>query len=248
MAQLTVLDLGPDPRERGMVHGRAMRREIRDNYATYVERFQTGGAKSPQVLEQSDAWAAFIARDNPEYAEEMAGIAAGADLSLNRNRDAERALRTDLFRVRLRGAVSQQARRHEQEGCTSFGLLPEMTASGHTLIGQNWDWLQKVRGRVFIMRVKRSSEPGKGKPDFVGLHRSRHGGLQDGRERRRHRLMRQRPGNSARRREWISQAVPRAMPRDPGCLDIRQGLAAGGANRPLLFDEFSDRPRRWRNH
>ena len=37
------------------------------------------------------------------------------------------------------------------------------------MIGQNWDWLQKVRGHVFVMRVKRSSEPGKDKPDFVGF-------------------------------------------------------------------------------
>ena len=59
-----------------------MRSEIRDNYTTYVERFEAGGAKLPVVLEQSDAWAEFIARDNPEYAEEMAGVAAGANLSL----------------------------------------------------------------------------------------------------------------------------------------------------------------------
>ncbi len=57
-------------------------RQIRENYRTYVERFEAGGASLPVVLEQSDAWAAFIARDNPEYAEEMAGIAAGAELSL----------------------------------------------------------------------------------------------------------------------------------------------------------------------
>ena len=46
----------------------------------------------------------------------------------------------------------------EQEGCASFGLLPEMTANGHTMIGQTWDWLEKLRGRVFVMRVERSAE------------------------------------------------------------------------------------------
>src|SRR5579863_6602782 len=82
MAQLTVLDLGPDPRERGKVHGREMRGEIRTNYETYIERFEAGGAKQSVVLQQSDAWAAFIARDNPEYATEMEGIAAGAGVSM----------------------------------------------------------------------------------------------------------------------------------------------------------------------
>jgi isopenicillin-N N-acyltransferase like protein len=169
MAELTVLDLGSDPRERGRVHGRSMRSEIRDNYATYVERFEAGGAKLSVVLEQSDAWAAFIARDNPEYAEEMAGVAAGAELSLT-----EVAMLNARYELAycVFGSEAQTLNSpvlQEQEGCTVFGLLAETTASGHTIIGQNWDWLQKVRGHVFIMRVKRASEPGKGKPDFVGF-------------------------------------------------------------------------------
>ena len=176
MAELTVLELGSDPRERGILHGRRMRGEIRENLATYLERFEAGGAKPRAVLEQSEAWGAFIARDHPEYAEEMAGIAAGAELSLT-----EIALLNARYELTygVFGAEAQSVNRSvlEQEGCTSFGLLPEMTAEGHTLLGENWDWLQKVRGRVFIMRVKRSSEPGpepgsepgKGKPDFVGF-------------------------------------------------------------------------------
>jgi isopenicillin-N N-acyltransferase like protein len=161
MPELTVLDLGSDPRERGKVHGRSMSAEIRDNYATYVARFEAGGASLPVVLEQSDAWAAFIARDNPEYAEEMAGVAAGAELSLT-----EIALLNARYELAycVFGAEAQSLNKpavQEQEGCTAFGLLPETTASGHTLIGQNWDWLQKVQGHVFIMRVKRASEPGR---------------------------------------------------------------------------------------
>ena len=169
MADLTVLELGADPRERGRVHGRSMRSQIRENYRTYVERFKAGGATLPVVLEQSDAWAAFIARDNPEYAEEMQNVAAGAELSLTEVAmlNARYELTYGVF-----GSEAQTLNKTasiEQEGCTSFGLLPEMTANGHTVIGQNWDWLQKVQGHVFIMRVKRSSEPGRGKPDFVGF-------------------------------------------------------------------------------
>jgi len=169
MPELPVLDLGADPRERGKVHGRAMSREIRANYSTYVERFEAGGAKLAVVLEQSDAWAAFIARDNPEYADEMGGIAVGAGISLTEIAllNARYELAYCVFGSEAQSVNNQASM--EQEGCSSFGLLPEMTKSGHTVIGQNWDWLAKVRGHVFVMRVKRSSEPGKGKPDFVGF-------------------------------------------------------------------------------
>src|ERR1700677_418567 len=143
MADLTIVELNSDPRERGIIHGRAMRSEIRDNYATYVERFQIGGATLPVVLEHSDAWAAFIARDNPEYAEEMAGVAAGAELSLTEIAmlNARYELTYCVFGAEAQSVNS--AAITEQEGCTAFGLLPEMTANGNTLIGQNWDWLQK---------------------------------------------------------------------------------------------------------
>ena len=169
MAELRVLDFGSDPRERGKIHGREMQAEIRANYATYIARFEAGGAKQSEVLKQSEAWAAFIARDNPEYAEEMEGIAAGSNLSLT-----EIALLNARYELAycVFGSEAQSvnnAATLEQEGCTSFGLMPELTASGHTVIGQNWDWLEKVRGRVFIMRVQRSPEPGVGKPDFVGF-------------------------------------------------------------------------------
>jgi isopenicillin-N N-acyltransferase like protein len=165
MADLTVLELGPDPRERGKIHGRVMRREIRENYATYVERFEAGGATLPVVLKQSDAWAAFIARDHPEYAEEMAGVAAGADLSLTEIAmlNARYELTYCVFRAEAQ-SVNRLAI-PEQEGCTAFGLLPELTTNHHTLIGQNWDWLQKVQGRVFVMRV--SAPPNRGRTNQI---------------------------------------------------------------------------------
>lgn len=169
MPDLKILELGADPRQRGIIHGREMGAEIRQNIATYLKRFEAGGAEKSAVLAQSDAWAEFIARDNPEYAEEMAGIAAGADLSLT-----EIALLNARYELAycVFGSEAQSlniASDREQEGCTSFGLLPEVTATGHTIIGQNWDWLEKVQGRVLILRVRRSSETGMGKPDFVGF-------------------------------------------------------------------------------
>jgi len=169
MTELRVLDFGSEPSERGRLHGRKLRTEIQANYATYIERFEAGGAKQAAVLEQSEDWAAFIARDNPEYAEEMEGIAEGANLSLTQIAllNARYELAYCMFGSEAQSLNTTSP--SEQEGCTSFGLMPEMTASGHTLLGQNWDWLAKLQGRVFVMRVRRSSPSSVGKPDFVGF-------------------------------------------------------------------------------
>ena len=45
------------------------------------------------------------------------------------------------------------------DGCTTFALMPEITADGHTWFGQNWDWLEGIHGRNFLLRVRRTSQP-----------------------------------------------------------------------------------------
>jgi isopenicillin-N N-acyltransferase like protein len=50
------------------------------------------------------------------------------------------------------------------DGCTTFGLTPEATADRHTWLGQNWDWLEGVHGRTFVLDARR-----KDKPSFVCL-------------------------------------------------------------------------------
>jgi isopenicillin-N N-acyltransferase-like protein len=50
------------------------------------------------------------------------------------------------------------------DGCTTFGLTPEATADRHTWLGQNWDWLEGVHGRTFVLQARRTD-----KPSFVCL-------------------------------------------------------------------------------
>ena len=167
MAALPLLELGPDPRERGRIHGSTLAAAIRDNLDTYLGRFQAAGAGRDKVMEQSEAWLAFMTRDNAEYAEEMAAIAKASGVS-----EVEIAMlnaRYEITYLAFGVEAGNVEVRPEQEGCTSAGIMPEATASGHTMLAQNWDWLERIQGRTFIQRVRRSSVPGEGKPDFVGF-------------------------------------------------------------------------------
>lgn len=170
MADLTILDLGPDPAEAGRVHGRMLKDAIRENLETYYERFAHAGLERASVLDEAERWAAFIASDNADYAAEMAGIAEGAGLSvtevamLNARYEITYSLYSDEAK-----AASGSGDFPAQEGCTLWGLMPEATANGTCMIGQNWDWLAGLLGHVFIKRVTRGEEREIGKPDYLGL-------------------------------------------------------------------------------
>src|SRR3546814_7180399 len=77
MAPLPVLDLGDDPFERGLVHGRALAPAIADNLKTYLARFAAGGLDADAARREGEAWAGVIAGQNAEYGEEMSGIEIG---------------------------------------------------------------------------------------------------------------------------------------------------------------------------
>jgi isopenicillin-N N-acyltransferase-like protein len=100
---------------------------------------------------------------NQAYADEMSGIADASGLG-----KAAIALLNARYEIAFtlfgKDAIRKEQARAEllsvgPDGCTTFGLMPEMTANGHTWLGQNWDWLAGVHGRSFVLRVRRKSLP-----------------------------------------------------------------------------------------
>ncbi|KPQ06791.1 MAG: isopenicillin-N N-acyltransferase [Rhodobacteraceae bacterium HLUCCA12] len=166
MATIPLLELGPDPQERGRTHGAVLGQAITANIETYLSRFEAAGADRATVMDSAEEWLDFIERDNAEYAQEMAAIAAAARVS--RAQIAMLNARYEITYLAF-GNEARAANTHlEQEGCTSFGAMPEATANGHTLLCQNWDWLEKVHGHTFVQRVRRAETPDAGKPSFIG--------------------------------------------------------------------------------
>lgn len=146
---LPVLDLAEGPREWGLEHGRAARRKVASNVRAYLRRF-TEWAKIPmdEVRRRADAYRRVIEASSPPYAAAMEGIAEGSGQDL---------LDIVAVNVRYEMMYSEFAHRGMEKkslglaavgGCTSFALLPEFTANGHLLIGQNWDWIPEVEGLV----------------------------------------------------------------------------------------------------
>ena len=160
MASLPILDLGSDPYERGLTHGRALSQQISENIETYLARFAAGGLNAETARAEGVKWVDVMRDQNADYAEEMRGISDGADIAigdiamLNARYEITFGLFGDEAKANDDSGLSTEA-----DGCSTFGVLPEASANGHTLLGQNWDWLAGVYGRCVVLRITRDNGP-----------------------------------------------------------------------------------------
>jgi isopenicillin-N N-acyltransferase like protein len=158
MATLPLLTTDGDAYTRGLAHGRRFAREVADNVGTYLRRFAASGLDRDAAYVEAERWLKAITGQNAAYAEEMRGIAEGSGQS-----DETIALLSARYELAFtlfgKDAVQGTLAEVGADGCTTFGLLPEATADRHTWLGQNWDWLEGVHGRTFILHARRSDKP-----------------------------------------------------------------------------------------
>ena len=155
---LPFLDLSGEPEARGRAHGAALAASIRANVETYLRRFEASGLTREAALAGGAEWDHAITATSPEYAAEMHGIAAGADLPrpvlalLNARYETAFTLFGKDARAGDRPAT-------EPEGCTTAGLMPEITADGGCYLLQNWDWLADIHGHCVVIRQRATDHP-----------------------------------------------------------------------------------------
>lgn len=156
--RIASLTVGEDPHKRGLDHGKVFQAQVAGNLETYLKRFEASGLKRPDAYAEAKRWGAAMQRLNPEYAEEMAGLARGADQELAAIwlLNARYEIAFTLFG---KDAQAKEKAAAETDGCTTFGVLPEATADGKTWLGQNWDWLEGVHKGTLVLRIQRKSKP-----------------------------------------------------------------------------------------
>ncbi|MFC7157014.1 C45 family autoproteolytic acyltransferase/hydrolase [Halomarina halobia] len=156
MSGLTRQVLTGAPHERGVRHGESYAAEIDHNVGTYLDVFETRGVDTDRVRERAAAFIPRLEADNADYAEEMAGVAAGSDRPIEEI--ALINLRYEvMYDAYTDGSERPAATDEMVDGCTSCGVEPKASADGHTYIGQNWDWLPAVE--TFVMDVRRDDGP-----------------------------------------------------------------------------------------
>jgi isopenicillin-N N-acyltransferase like protein len=127
--------------EQGLQHGRVLRERIAANLGIYMARFARElKIGREEALARASHYAQAVATQSPAYYSGMEGIAEGSGFSFEEI--AALNMRYELFYHQF-GVIASGG-----DGCTAFALQPAVTATGHLLIGENWDWISGVQGAV----------------------------------------------------------------------------------------------------
>jgi len=137
------------PVERGTAYGQQFSAGIRDflNREIY-QAFNDQPSTRADMLRYADACGRHVERNLPELHAELTGIAQGAGIS-----SEEAVLITLHEELYHRGALPKV------DHCTAVALGPPLSADGHTLVGQTWDWMASVAGLSTLLHWQRSEGP-----------------------------------------------------------------------------------------
>ena len=142
-----VVDFAGTPFERGRRHGELARTRVERSLANYSRLFEYYGVDWPQAQRLAMAYRDVIGGFDAKLLEEIEGIAIGAGwgageiLALN--------VRTEILPLdRPTGPVESM----DTGECTALAVAPGCSATGGTLLAQNWDWVEAQRDALILLR------------------------------------------------------------------------------------------------
>lgn len=147
------------PYERGLSYGKQAKDLITLALDTYRPSFLERGHSWPDVIVQGQMFAARVESYSKDMLEEIKGIAAGSGHDLGEI--VALNARTELL------YSNNQAEQYKEtghqnisgEGCTGAIALPEATANGHVIHGQNWDWLNECAPFTIVLQIEQQAGP-----------------------------------------------------------------------------------------
>jgi isopenicillin-N N-acyltransferase-like protein len=145
-----LIELSGPPRERGRQYGAAAADRIHRSAEIYLTAFEKQRLGADRVSALVETLVPIIERFELTYLDEMRGIAEGAHCPLEH-----------VVVVNARTELLAQARlaAAEQDGCTGAVVLPEASADGVLLHGQNWDWRAECAETGVVLRIRQDNGP-----------------------------------------------------------------------------------------
>jgi hypothetical protein len=157
IAPFPFVSVSGTPYERGRQYGAAMRDRVVASARLYGRTLDELGYDGVAKTALIKRFATEIGAFGEHYLEEMRGIADGAELPFE-----------DVVMINARTEVIAQARREKadpaaveepDDGCTGAVILPERSATGAVIHGQNWDWRAECAETAVVLQVRRDDGP-----------------------------------------------------------------------------------------
>ena len=163
-SSIRLVEVSGGPRERGQQYGEGAKDLIEKAIGYYSQALsQQTGLGWPAITQSVMKWLPLCEELAPHLVEEMHGIAEGAHVRFE-----------EILTLNLRGEFVHSYRAQQAghsvtpeadtdatlvDGCTSFFLTGEASGTGHTLIGQNWDWRTLTAETTMVLRIKQDPLP-----------------------------------------------------------------------------------------
>ena len=167
-----VIDAHGGARERGRIHGAHARRRVARSVATYARLFAFCGVDWREAQYRGAGFRDAIGALGGQLLEEIEGIAEGSGRQVNEILALNS--RTEILpptypgdphpRWRELDAANRACGVPDWGECTAIAIPRSASATGGTLLAQNWDWLGAQRGALIVLRAR-----GRGGPACLSL-------------------------------------------------------------------------------
>ena len=139
------ITLSGSPRERGIQYGQAACDKIKRSIENYQCLFSNRSGVSWQTAREiAHRFIPYIKEVYPDALLEIEGIAAGSGFDFD-----------DILVLNCRSEILFAV----PDGCSVIAAVPEMTANGHTLLAQTWDWTENSLDTIVALKIKQDPLP-----------------------------------------------------------------------------------------
>ncbi len=146
---LPVISLKGKPGEVGYQHGTRCREMIKKNVHLYFRLFNHyAQLDRDQAISLARRFVPVIEGFDSAILEEMRGIAKGANLEFE-----------EILAINTRTEIMYPGQLATGGECTALAALPEATAKGEMLLGQNWDWKPHLKESTVLLEIEQQGRP-----------------------------------------------------------------------------------------
>ncbi|HTQ77025.1 MAG TPA: C45 family peptidase [Burkholderiales bacterium] len=147
---LPIVELKGNAFERGRAHGSQARSRVERSLANYAGLFAFAGLAWDEALRRARGFRDVIGGFDGTLLQEIEGIAVGAGRAVD-----------EILALNVRTEILPPSYLAGDTGeCTAIAVAATASATGGTLLAQNWDWIGAQRDSLVVLRVPPGDLPG----------------------------------------------------------------------------------------